>query len=151
VLKPILDARRATSARDAKPSPPFPAVQCPTAQLAVRIVANSNAFTFASLGMVRNELERGEIVPLFPAPWLRVDWGLVRSRKRSMSPAMNALAEELQRTYSDVLRQEALLGERWSRSPEAVWPSKRAERRKPAAAIQSRARNRSRSARTPSG
>jgi len=151
VLKPILDARRATSARDARPSPPFPAVQCPTAQLAVRIVANSNAFTFATLGMVRHELERREIVPLFPAPWLRVEWGLVRSRKRSMSPAMNALAGELQRTYSEVLREETLLGERWSRSPDAAWPSKKPDRRKPAAAIQSASRDPSRSARTPSG
>jgi DNA-binding transcriptional LysR family regulator len=125
VLKPILAARRSTSARDAKPSPPFPAVQCPTAQLAVRIVASSNAFTFASLGMVRNELERREVVPLFPAPWLRVEWGLVRSRKRPISPALSALAEEIQRTHSEVLREEALLGERWFRSPDAVSPSKK--------------------------
>ena len=151
VLKPMLDARRARSARDAKPSPPFPAVECPTARLAVGIVANSNAFTFASLVMVRTELERCEIVPLFPAPWLQVEWGLVRSRKRSMSPAMNALVEALQRTYSDVLKQEALLGERWARSPDAAWPLKKTGRRKPEAAIQSGSRTPSRLVRTPSG
>ena len=132
VLKPILAARHSTSARDAKASPPFPAVQCPTAHLAVRIVASSNAFTFASLGMVRNELERREVVPLFRAPWMRVEWGLVRSRKRSMSPAMSALAEEIQRTHSEVLREEAMLGERWFRSPDAASPSKKPDRRKPA-------------------
>ncbi len=148
VLKPILGARRSTPARNATPSPPFPAVQCPTAQLAVRIVANSNAFTFATLGMVRNEIERREVVPLFPAPWLRVEWGLVRSRKRSMSPAMNALAEEIQRTYAEVLREEAMLGERWFRSTGAVSP-KRADRRKPAATIQSGSRDPSRPTRTP--
>jgi hypothetical protein len=80
---------------------------------------------------------------------LRVEWGLVRSRKRSMSPAMSALAEEIQRTYSEVLREEALLGELWFRSADAVSPSKKADRRKPAATIQSGSRDPSRPTRTP--
>jgi DNA-binding transcriptional LysR family regulator len=150
VLKPILAVRRSTSARDAEPPPPFPAVQCPTAQIAVGVVARSNAFTFAVLGMVRNELERREVVPLFQAQWMRVEWSLVRSRKRPMSPAMGALADAIQRAHSEVLREEALLGERWFRSPDAASPSKKPGRRKPAATIQSGSRDPSRSTRIPS-
>jgi DNA-binding transcriptional LysR family regulator len=116
-LKPILAARRAPPAGDARPTPPFPALQCPTAHLAVRVVAESDAFTFATLGMVRNALERGEVVPLFQAPWIRVEWALARARKRSMSPSMATVAEAIQQAHAEVVQEENLLCERWCRKP----------------------------------
>jgi DNA-binding transcriptional LysR family regulator len=118
VLKPLLAARRSPPASGTGPAPPFPAVQCPTAHLAVRVVAESNAFTFASLGMVRDALERGEVVALFQATWMRAEWGLVRSRKHPMSPMMGTIVEEIQRAHAEVLREEALLAKRWFRSPD---------------------------------
>jgi DNA-binding transcriptional LysR family regulator len=115
LLKPILSARRTPSSGGAKPSPPFPAIECPTIGLAARIVANSNAFTFATLGTVRAELEQHQIVPVLQASWMRTDWNIARLRKRTMSPAMIAFVEELQRTHADVLREEEVLSMRWYR------------------------------------
>lgn len=116
-LKPLLAARRSPAAGDARPAPPFPAVQCPTPHIAAGVVADSDTITFATLGMVRDALERGELVPLFHAPWMSLEWGLVRSRKRPMSPAMGALADEIKRVHAEVLREEAQLAERWARAP----------------------------------
>jgi DNA-binding transcriptional LysR family regulator len=118
ILKPLLAARRSPPGGEAGATPPFPAAQCPTPHIALRVVAESDAFTFASLGMVRNALERGEVVPLLQAPWMRAEWGLLRSRKRPMSPAMDAVVEEIQRAHAEILREEVLLAERWSSSPE---------------------------------
>ena len=107
LLKPILDARRVASA------PPFPAIECPTLALAAKIVANSNAFTFATLGMVRTELEQGRLVPVLHEPWLRTEWHIVRLRKRTMSPAAIAFVVELKRAHAEVLREEDSLRKRW--------------------------------------
>ena len=113
VLKPILAARRPPSLHGGASAAPFPAIECPTIHFATRIVASTNAFTFASLGMMQAELERGQIVPLLEAQWIRVEWNIVRLRKRTASPAMDAFVEAVQRAHAEVLRQEALLRERW--------------------------------------
>ena len=113
VLKPILESRRASPDSAEKPALPFPAIECSNTQLALQIVAHSNAFTFASLGMVRNELELGQLVPLLQAPWLRAEWGLVRLRNRTIGPAVMTFAEEIRRVHVEVLDEEARLGKRW--------------------------------------
>ena len=118
VLKPILAARRAPSAHGAASTLPFPAIECPSIRFATGVVANTDAFTFASLGMVRAELDRGQIVPLLEAKWLGVEWSIVRLRKRTMSPAMVAFVEGVQRAHAEVLREESLLRERWLASLE---------------------------------
>ncbi len=129
LLKPILAARRAPSSRSTMPSPPFPAIECPTLQMAARIVANSNAFTFATLGMVRAELELRQVVPVLQASWMRTDWNIVRLRKRTMSPAMIAFVAELERTHADVLREEEVLCKRRYLCPDAApEPSRKAQR-----------------------
>jgi len=128
VLKPILAARRPPSVGAETSAAPFPAIECPTLHFAARIVANSSAFTFATLGMVQAELERGQIVPLLQAPWMRAEWNIARLRKRTMSPAMIAFVEEVQRAHAGVLREEALLRERWFVSPDASSPAKHAMR-----------------------
>jgi hypothetical protein len=63
--------------------------------------------------MVRAELERGQIVPLLEAQLIRVEWNIVRLRKRTSSPAMDAFVEAVQRAHADMLREEGLLRERW--------------------------------------
>ena len=126
VLKPILAARRPPSLHGVGSSPPFPAIECPTIQFAKRIVAHANAFTFASLGMVRAELERGQIVPLLEAQWIRVEWNIVRLRKRTASPAMDAFVEAVQRAHAEVLREEEELRERWFASADGPSQAKQA-------------------------
>jgi len=115
VLKPILASRRTTRAGSEAASPPFPAIECPSLHFALKVVASSNAFTLAPLGMVRADLERREVVPVLHEPWMGLDWAIVRRRKRTMSPAMTAFAEELERAHAGLLREEALLHERWYR------------------------------------
>ncbi len=106
ILKPILSAR---PARSSKPRPPFPAIECPSARLATKIVAGSDAFTFATLGMVQEELDARRVAPLFREPWMRTEWNIVRLRKRTLSPAMAALVEALEYTHAEVRRAEDLL------------------------------------------
>ncbi len=115
LLKPILASRRLAAPRSGTPSVPFPAVECPTLRLATDIVASSDAFTFATLGMLRAELEQRRVVPLLHEPWMHSEWAIVRLRKRTMSPAMTAFVEELERTHREVLREEERLRERWFR------------------------------------
>ena len=112
LLKPILAARRSET-DDRAVSLPFPAIECPTLQVASKIVVNSDAFTFATLGMIRAELEQQRVVALPQPGWLRTEWSIVRLRKRTMSPAMIAFGDELQRTHLDVVREEELLRKRW--------------------------------------
>jgi DNA-binding transcriptional LysR family regulator len=119
VFKPILAARRPRGRHARPPAAPFPAIECPTIRFAVRIVADSRAFTFGSLGLVEAELARRQIVPLLQAPWMRAEWSVVRLRKRTMSPAMTAFVAEVQRAHADVLREEASLKARWFVAPGA--------------------------------
>jgi DNA-binding transcriptional LysR family regulator len=128
VLKPILAARHPSSVHGGVSAPPFPAIECPTIHFATQIVANANAFTFATLGMVRAELERGQIVPLLEAPWIRSEWNIVRLRKRTTSPAMDAFVDGVRRTHAEVLREEAVLRERWFASQEGPSQAKHATR-----------------------
>ena len=114
VLRPILAARRPPSAGKGARSAPFPAIECPTPRFAAKIVTASDAFTFASLGMVQAELERGEVVPLLQAPWMRVEWSIVRLRKRTMSPAMIAFCNDAQRVHEEALKQEEALRRKWA-------------------------------------
>jgi len=115
ILKPILASRRLAAPRSGTPQVPFPAIECPTLRLAIDIVARSDAFTLATLGMVRAELEQSRVVPLLNEPWMYSEWAIVRLRKRTMSPAMTAFVEELERTHCEVLREEERLRERWFR------------------------------------
>ena len=120
VLKPMLAARRPHSLRKECAALPFPAIECPTMQFAAQVVANSDAFTFATLGMVQAGLESRTLVPLLQAPWMRGEWSIVHLRKRSMAPAMIAFVEEVRRAHADVLEVEALLRQRWFASPDAA-------------------------------
>ena len=122
ILKPMLAARRTIPGPGGSAMPAFPAIECPTIGFATRFVANSDAFTFAGLGMVKAELERGQLVAVLAAPWLRVEWSIVRLRNRTPSPASVAFVEELQLAHAEVLREEAVLRERWYPARDAMEP-----------------------------
>jgi DNA-binding transcriptional LysR family regulator len=117
LLASILAVVQAASARGDAPPSPFPAIECPSLNFALRIVANSDAFTFTSLGLVRAELESGRIVPILREPWARVEWNVVSLRTRTPSPTMLAFVEAVQRAHADVLDEEAALGARWFAPP----------------------------------
>lgn len=123
-LKPMLAARRASASREAAPMPPFPAIECPTIRFAAGVVAGTDAFTLATIGMVRTELERGELVAIYQEPWIRTEWSVARLRGRRMSPAMLAFVEEIKRAHSELLAAEQLLSRSYEKSrsgaPEAA-------------------------------
>ena len=111
LLKPMLAARGAASL------PGFPAIECPSFNLAARIVATTDAFTFASLGTLREAMNRGELVPLLQAPWLHAEWSIARLRRRIMSPAMSDMVEALQHAHVQLLSDESVLRARWIAAP----------------------------------
>jgi len=119
LLKPILAARRSETEHGPAQALPFPAIECPTLRLASVIVSSSNAFTFATQGMVRAELEQRRVVAVLQKSWMRTEWSIVRLRKRALSPAMIAFVLELERTHLDVVRDEELLRARWYPSTDA--------------------------------
>jgi hypothetical protein len=130
VLKPILAARRPPSVHEVVSASLCPAIECPTINGAATIVASLNAFTLTTLGIVQAELERSEIVPLPVASWIRAKSNIVRSRKRTMSSATIAFVEDAQRAHFHVLREDAVLRERWfalreraSPAKHAIWPT----------------------------
>ena len=114
VLQPILNAQELRR-REGKPSfPVFPAVTCPSVDLAKRIAAQSDALVFTSLCLVQDELESGRLAPIVAVPWVTTDWGVVRLRSRTLSPLAAAFVEELQRRHAEVLEKEAALVQRWA-------------------------------------
>ena len=119
ILKPILASRHVAAPRSGAPRVPFPAIECPTLRLAIEIVASSDAFTLATLGMVRAELEGRRVVPLLHESWMHSEWAVVRLRKRAMSPAMTAFVEGMERAQRAVVREDERLRERWYRPANA--------------------------------
>ena len=111
VLKPLLDALRASS----KPgvSHPMPAIDCPTVPLAIATVTGSDAVMLASLGMLKHELERGRVVPVFHDSWMRSSWAFMRLRHRSLSPAASAFLAALRTAHAAGLAEDAMFQNRW--------------------------------------
>ena len=132
VLKPVLAARRLPHARSRVESRPFPAIDCPTLDLAVQIVTNSDAFMFAALGMVRAEIEQGRMVPVLCEPWMHSNWCVVKLRKRSMSPAMTAFVKKVEQAHEKVVRDEEELRALWYRPADSMPNPAKPRRRKPA-------------------
>lgn len=95
----------------------FPAVECPNLGLALKIVAGSDAFTFASLHMIRMALDSGAIVPLLHDDWMWTEWRLVRLRRRVLTPVMSALAQGIRQAHEEVLKEEAALRRQWLNAP----------------------------------
>jgi DNA-binding transcriptional LysR family regulator len=113
-------------------SRPFPAIECPTLDLAVQIVTNSDAFMFAALGMVRAEIEQGRMVPVLCEPWMHSNWCVVKLRKRSMSPAMTAFVKKVEQAHEKVVRDEEELRALWYRPADSMPNPAKPRRRKPA-------------------
>ena len=109
LLKPILEARNAPACGSG-PTLPFPAIECPTADLALAIVASSDAFTFSALHPIRDALARRRLVPLLQPDWLGTKWVIARLRNRTPSPATVALVAEIQRSSAELVREESALG-----------------------------------------
>lgn len=123
VLQPILAARERLR-NEGKPTfPVFPAVTCPSVDLAKRIAAQSDALMFCSLGQVEDELAAGRLVPIMAVPWVSTDWAVVRLRSRRLSPVSAAFVETLQQRHAEVMRTETALAAAWAGSRRDAEPA----------------------------
>lgn len=117
LLTPLLSCRRPRMAHAAMP---FPAIECPTARMAIDVVAGSDAFTFSNLGLIKDELPSGrvQVLPL-QAPWLRTEWSILRLRNRVVPSAVSAAIDPVRNTHAGLLREEQQL-----RAKHAKWDSR---------------------------
>ena len=111
VLKPILESIGASATAGA--ARPFPTIDCPTVPLALSAVIGSDAAMMASLGMMKLEIERGRVVPVFQESWMRSNWAFMKLRHRSLSPAGNAFLAGLRTALAACLEEEARLEQQW--------------------------------------
>jgi DNA-binding transcriptional LysR family regulator len=100
-LTAMLGAREAAAARGPIHRA-FPALIQDSPSQGLRMLANSDAVTPVPIGLAREAMERGEVVPLaWRAPWVSVAPGLLRRRGTAPSPPeasfMAHLREEAER------------------------------------------------------
>jgi DNA-binding transcriptional LysR family regulator len=80
---------------------------------AKRIVAASDALGGALLSQIERELQDGTLVVLpYRAAWMRLDYGFIHLRDRTVSPAARAFMDEARRHESALAAREAALRER---------------------------------------
>jgi DNA-binding transcriptional LysR family regulator len=111
ILKPLLEALGASST--AGHARPVPAIDCPTIRLAVDTVVGSDAVMLVSLGMVKRELTRRRVVPVFHESWMRSSWAFMKLRHRSPSPAATGFLAALRAAHAASVAEDAVLETRW--------------------------------------
>lgn len=111
VLKPVM-AARTPPARHGKELP-LPALECPFVSLGMATVAGSDAAVIAALGMAKQDLAKGRVVPILHEPWMRSDWSIMRLRKRSLGPTATKFIAQLQESHRRAVAEDAVLTKRW--------------------------------------
>ncbi len=91
-----------------------PAWEVEVVDTAKRIVAASDAIGGAMLTQIERELEDGTLGVLpFGADWLRLNYGFIYLRDRTVSPAARAFMDECRRADQAITTHEARLKERF--------------------------------------
>jgi DNA-binding transcriptional LysR family regulator len=91
-----------------------PAWEVESVVTAKRIVAESDGLSAALLTQIERELMEGALVALpYQADWLRLDYGFVRLRDRTVSPAARAFMDEVHRQERALVAREAALRARF--------------------------------------
>jgi DNA-binding transcriptional LysR family regulator len=111
VLKPLLEALGATAT--AGPSHPVPGIDCPMVPIAVETVIGSDAVMLASLGMMKHELARERVVPVFHEPWMQSGWAFMKLRHRAFGPAAASFLAALRAAHAASVAEDAMLEKRW--------------------------------------
>lgn len=84
----------------------IPAVRVDTVRGALQVAASSDAVTATAAGLVAADLQSGDLacVP-FEAPWLRLNYGFIYLRDRSLSPAAKAFMTEVRQIEAGLCTQ----------------------------------------------
>lgn len=78
------------------------------------IVAGSDAIGGAMLAQIEHELEHGTFAVLpYRADWMRLDYGFIYLRDRTLSPAARAFMDECRRADAAIAAREAVLETRY--------------------------------------
>ena len=77
--------------------------------LAMSVVLDSDAVMLASLAMVRTQFRRKRIVPLVHEPWMHSEFGILRLRNRTLSPAAVALVKLIRQAGEESQREAVSL------------------------------------------
>lgn len=73
-----------------------PAIRVKTLAGARQIVLHSDAISASPLGLIEEDVRQGRLVPIaFKAPWLRLNYGFIYLRDRTLSPAARAFMREV--------------------------------------------------------
>jgi DNA-binding transcriptional LysR family regulator len=103
-----------------------PAWEVESVAAAKRIVAESDGLSAALLTQIEPELTRGTLVALpYQADWLRLDYGFIRLRDRTVSPAARAFIDEVQRQERALAAREAALRTRLGFDADRPRPARR--------------------------
>lgn len=112
-LTPLLQGRRQKASAAGVSA--FPYLECPTVQMALDAVQNSDGTVMAALSMAHTQLRRGHLEPLLHEPWMRSNWVITKLRRRSLGPAAIAMVAELKRAHEEALATDRLLCGAWDR------------------------------------
>jgi hypothetical protein len=116
VLKPMLEVLKASSRGQAKPRA-FPAVQVSSVEQVKRLLLRSDAVSGSILWCLARELQQKELVVLGGAPWLHLDYGIVRLKDRPLTHHAMEFAELARAAQREVIEEEeGLLPQRRRRS-----------------------------------
>ena len=96
-----------------------PAFEVEIVGVAKRIVAESDAVGGALLTQIEREIDDGTLAVLpYRADWMRLDFGFIFLRGRSVSPAARAFMAEFRRLDAELSSQERVLQRRYKAKPE---------------------------------
>jgi DNA-binding transcriptional LysR family regulator len=109
VLDPLLKRRPALRAS----LKAMPAIAVESLELMKAVAATSDAVALLTLGAIADELARGRLVPLVrKEPWMHTHYGIVRLRRRSLSPTAKIFIDHVQRIDEESAALEAELVKR---------------------------------------
>lgn len=111
VLKPMLEHIKSSARDDAAPRT-FPSVQVSSVEQMKKLMLATDATSGSILWCLAKELENKELTVIGGAPWLHLDYGIVRLRDRPLTQYASEFAELARVAQPEVIAEEERLMQR---------------------------------------
>jgi DNA-binding transcriptional LysR family regulator len=108
VLKPLLQSMKAGNRNDGMPRT-FPSVQVSSVEQMKRLMLASDAASGSILWCIKTELENGQLVVVADAPWLHLDYGIVRLKDRPLTHHATEFAALARAAQREIIQEEEKL------------------------------------------
>jgi DNA-binding transcriptional LysR family regulator len=108
VLKPMLDGMKTSSRGETRPRT-FPSVQVSSVEQMKRLLLATDAVCGSILWCLSRELRERELVVVGSAPWLHLDYGIVRLKDRPLTHHAMEFAELARTAQREVIEEEEKL------------------------------------------